>query len=333
MPRFKQFVLRVPPLDEKAWDKEAAAAKGIEKQLLILQSKAARLLQGINDFNASPERVAWLSMWTKAFAALDGGRIALIGRSEYLLNIISRIIFEGTLHGETILEPAAPLLKNWSPQKKTLLAKAEDSDLLIQRLRAYTAWCLWNDQLFYKELQSYRTLDGVWNPEPALQMASDKNKLTALEEILGLDNAAVNKWELKKGRSRIKKHLQEKLKIIEDLLADPLIAEWQKKLQRTQEIGTLPFFALFAESDRSVLKHLKGMDLRFAYPIYMQGSMLIHGSTIDQLLHIEENKISPIVASTERACELAAFSIHNSCDYILILLDFLQNFLWPMKHN
>jgi len=56
MPRFKQFVLTIPPLDEKAWDKEATAAKGIKKQLLILQSKAARLLRRINDFYASPER-------------------------------------------------------------------------------------------------------------------------------------------------------------------------------------------------------------------------------------------------------------------------------------
>jgi hypothetical protein len=96
------------PLDEKAWDKEAAATKGIEIQLLILQSKAAQLLRGINDFLASPERVAWLSMLTKAFAAIDRGRIALRGRSEYVLNIISRIIFKGTLHDETILESVAP---------------------------------------------------------------------------------------------------------------------------------------------------------------------------------------------------------------------------------
>jgi hypothetical protein len=59
--------------------------------------------------------------------------------------------------------------------------------------------------------------------------------------------------------------------------------------------------------------------------------MLIHGSTIEQLLHINENKITPVVASTEKTCDLAAFSIHNSCDYILTLLDFLQKFLWPAQ--
>jgi|WetSurSiteA1Bulk_404760.scaffolds.fasta_scaffold22511_3 hypothetical protein len=40
MPRFKQFVLRIPPLGEKAWDKEADELFCQEIEAILLERRA-----------------------------------------------------------------------------------------------------------------------------------------------------------------------------------------------------------------------------------------------------------------------------------------------------
>jgi len=337
MSNFKNFTLNIPSLWEQDWSEAISHNVDAARILVVFQARAANMLRDIDQIEATPERVAWLSIWMKTFAALENAQAALERSSLYLLRILSRIAFEANLHMEIISEPAIQLFSKVRVSHKVTITDrsrryvwSETAD----RLRGYTAWCLWNDRDYYKELLNRRTLNGVWDPDPARQILADKDKLRRYEAIFGPLDVATEKRELEKGREHAEKHFRKKLKRVEVWLEDPSLLRWKDKLQRLEcsKKRPVPFFDLFHdESTRSIPKRLKDIGLRFAYCTYMQGSMLIHGSTIDQLLHVGESEIYPSFLGTHDACESEARSVGDSCNNTLALLYCLQERVWDYR--
>ncbi|MBC8440075.1 MAG: hypothetical protein H8D87_10350 [Deltaproteobacteria bacterium] len=334
----KDFTFIIPPLWEKDWNGAISKAKGADRDLLICQAQALSMLKDINNFKVTPERIAWLSMWTKAFAALEGAKAALGINSQYIFKIIQRVSFEGCLHAELIFEPLSNMYRMKQSNKKVIISKWFESgtyNQIIIRLQAYAAWCFWNDKLFYEELLDSRTLHGIWDPEPAKQILNDPDMLSVHKKIYGPLDIETNKAELKESRLKMEEFYREKLKRTEVWLEYPSLVQWKKKIEelRKKPDGPITFFTLFDESVKSVPKRLCSVDLRFAYASYMEGSMLIHGSTIDQLMQIDEKKIFPSFIGSEETSESSAAQISSTCNKIFVLLYIFRNSVWNLQDN
>ena len=333
MTNFKKFNFNIPHLWQKEWEQAISETADPERQILINQTRSANMLRTINDFEASPERLAWLTIWTKTFTALDGAIGALSRNSLFLLNIISRCVFEGSLHIEIILEPASKLFNLKSSHHKVSITKSSEKFVFnqsIDRLRAYTAWCLWNDKQFYKELYDHRTLNGIWAPKPAMEILTDQNKREVHERFFRPLDLEIDKQVLDEDRKEMKKHIQTKMELLEGWLEDPILSNWYKKIEKLaqQYHGSIPFFAIFEETTTSIAKRLNKIGLRFGYSSYMQGSMLMHGSTVDQVLRIDGSNIFPMFIGADSECKTAALFVADNCNDILLKLELLKRILW-----
>jgi hypothetical protein len=79
MSSLQDFTFSIAPLWEKEWANAIEQAEGADKRLLVLQARLANLLKNIEDCSITPERLAWVSFWSKAFLALDDARNWRIG--------------------------------------------------------------------------------------------------------------------------------------------------------------------------------------------------------------------------------------------------------------
>ena len=63
----------IPHLWEKEdeWKAALADAEGAEKELILCQVTASEPPEIHSDSKDSPERLAWLSLWTKVFSVLE----------------------------------------------------------------------------------------------------------------------------------------------------------------------------------------------------------------------------------------------------------------------
>ncbi len=85
------------------------------------------------------------------------------------MRLLERVAFESVIHVHTILEPGGS--GAW--------------DEVIERMRAYTAWCLWNDKRFYAELLDPQTQQGIWDQAPTLEIVSDPDERAMYERLFG----------------------------------------------------------------------------------------------------------------------------------------------------
>ena len=211
----EHMTLYIYPLWEKDWNGAIQNAAGVEKTLLKIQAQAANLLRQVNDEKVTFARLAWLNLWTKAFAALDGTVCALSSKNPlYVLRMVARASFEQLLHTQSIIEP-----------------KKDREGESFKRLEAYAAWCIWKDQDFYERRACPKTLDEVWDPNPAQQIAFDLKSLEAHEAIYGQLDITMDERELKKGRLRQQDEFQHRLHRIRTWLNHTDLKPWHEKLK------------------------------------------------------------------------------------------------------
>lgn len=293
------------------WNAMVAETEGVEKELLTTLARGANLLKPINDFAANFERVAWLSLWTKCFSNVQGALSALRGRSEYFLEVLSRTSFEVLLHVLTITE-ASP----------------------TERLRGYSAWCLWNDRSFQIEFVDPRTLDGIWDPKPAARILDDPSTRHAYEQLFGPIEVETDRRALAKGRLRQQHEERLRLHRLEAWLEHPDLCEWYAKLlaaTKGRKNKQVIFFALFNTSDRSVAQRLESLQMRFLYISYVKGSLHVHGSTLEHSLDLHEGALTPRVSGHDESLAALAYGIGGLggiCDSAFIQLELLRRKLW-----
>ena len=158
----RKLKLLIPDIWDTEWVEAIEEAEGLDEFLLSIQARAAHLLKPINDYDVTFERLAWLSLWTRAFSILDGVRAAILRESIFLLQVLARMEFELVLHTHTIL--------------------ASDP---VDRLRAYCAWCISNDRSFQRKVVDPKTLDAVWDVEPVRQLIENPSDLEIHERLFG----------------------------------------------------------------------------------------------------------------------------------------------------
>jgi len=328
--------LWIPSLWEKDWGGAIRYAAGVEKSLLKIQARAANLLRQVNDQTVTFARLGWLNMWTKAFASLDGALCAIPKDSLYLLRILARASFEQMLHAFAIMQPILEM--SFGPgdiRGKTSPESEQDGEMeSFKRLEAYTAWCIWNDQILYEQIIEPETLNAVWGPDPSKQIASDLQSLKAYEAIYGQLQIDTDESELKKGRLRQQDEGHHRLHRNNEWLDHPNLKSWHDKLQKnaSKKDKLVSFFTLVGETKKGVKGSLRDYDLSFAYPVYSEGSMAIHGSSLDQFLHFGEDSVIPLFVGGTEDVSAKVEEIVANCNNVIVILYMLCKGIWPDRH-
>jgi hypothetical protein len=304
-----RLTLNVPRLWDRDWQTAIKEASGADSFLLNVAGRAAHLLKLISDCSVTFERLAWLSIWTKSFSILEGARAAVFQNSQYLLELLSRTSFELALHALTVSEADT-----------------------VDRLRAYAAWCLWNDRHFQKEFVDPPTLKGIWNPQPAEDIMKDADERRLYEKLFGPLTVETDHKELRKGRLLQQNEEQFRLHRLENWLDHPDLRPWRDRLLNLAGTGgnrQISFFALFNETERSVARRLQSLDMRWLYLAYVKGSMFVHGSTLEHTFFLHEETLTPLFTGHDESVEDHAQLVGSMCNKVLVLLAFEQRTLWP----
>jgi len=295
MTSFKDYDLVLPQLTEEDDTLQAIINQGgIIKESAIVLAQGFNLLKDIDESKATPERVGWLNLWSKSIVAMKSAISAFETDSDLSLQAISRASFEWLWHAMIINDPISETYRNIN-QGANVYPLERSNRLTVDRLRAYTAWCLWADKLFYRKIIRPDNLNEIWNPEPAKSIVENEDDLERHEKIFGKIEIEVDEEQLKAQRRQMKSAYQEKIDKIDQLLLEPHLQNWNNKIQQMilKSKTTPPFFKLF---NSSIYKTLEKHDVSFGYSAYSVGSMALHGSTMDQFIHIGDSIIGPKIS-------------------------------------
>lgn len=330
-PDLENLYFSIPRLWEKDWKEAINNASDVEKNILIIQERAADLLKQINDKRVTFSRLAWLNIWTRVFSILDGIICALPKSSLYVLRILGRTSFEMTLQTQSIMEPVLRIYRGIEKgNKKTITSSSlrnreEDS---LKRLEAYAAYCIWNDCQFYDQIVDPENLNAVWDAKPAEQIYRDLNRLAAYEAIYGKLKVETDQRELKKGRLRQQNEGQHRLHRLRTWLDYPDLKPWHNRLKKDK---LMTFFTLIGEARTSVKKSLDEFGLPFGYPVYSEGSMVIHGSSVDQFIQFGDNSVTPMFIADDDEITEKVEEVGSNCNQVILLLYFLIKLIWPQQ--
>ncbi len=321
----------VPRLWEQDWAAAIDNAEELEKELLKMQSQTAQLLRSVADSEVTFARLAWLNLWTKAFAILDASRCAARHKSLLILHMLTRTSLEQALHTQAIIVPfgefkASPGETNSPSQTRRI------KDKIIKRLEAYAAWSIWNDQLYYEHVVAPETLDSLWQLDPGIaEIAADPISREVYEARYGhleiQDEKDLRKWRFRQqheGHSRLNRTRL--------WLNHPALSPWHEKLKHKNKTDkTVTFFTLLGETRAGVRRCLKDCDLLFAYPNYSRASTIIHASSFDEFLHFGDNTIIPLFMDIHDQTSSKVDEISRYCNLTVVGLYLLSNSIWPAK--
>ena len=82
-----------------------------------------------------------------------------------------------------------------------------------------------------------------------------------------------------------------------------------------------------------VPKGMANLDISFGYPVYNEGSMAIHGSPLDQFLHLDETKVIPLFIGQPEETSSVAQQIGQTCNNIIVGLFLLQTAVWSNESD
>jgi len=138
-------------------------------------------------------------------------------------------------------------------------------DEVIDRMRAYTAWCLWNDKGFYEELLRPQTQHGIWDQRPTLEIVRDPDQRAIYERLFG-PLEVEEQDELKRQQDVQIYQAEQAKRRIEIWLDHPDLQPWAQKLASAPR-RIRSFFELLDENPY-MPSRLRGMGMGFAYITY-----------------------------------------------------------------
>lgn len=322
------YKLKLPKLpSEQEWlDTVKGMDEGYMKEAIIISARGHCLLSDITEEKATPERLGWLSLWTKTITALSSATSAVESGSDWLLQVILRSTQEWLLHAKVLTDPIHDLnskhdaLRALSDKVIIHSASIEQSHRdTVDRLRAYAAWCLWSDLKYFEGLIGSRNMNKIWEPSTIGKEERDLQiKLFGRAEF----ESESDERELSEGRRRMQAILEEKVSRIRKWLSDPHVRPWCEKIEELCKQKNIPcpsFFALFGD-EGTVSSQLKKWGLAHTYAIYSGGSMAIHGGTLEQFLFVDESAISPKPPGDKQEAESCFEVVLGHCNLIFLKL-------------
>lgn len=303
------------------WQQAVESASGLIRDILSAQTGGVRLLQNINETKATTERIGWLNLWAKTFAALETVAAAITHRSKLGLLHCQRNTFELMLQAHTILDPIRKL-DNKAPGKSRIEYSEYGMRNTVDRLRAYTAWCLWHDKAYYNEVLNPKSMRDVWNFEFFDAMQKKTSPSPMFERFLEKIEPEMNEKRFLQISRSVRRMYTDKIKQIDEWMADPRLRKWSDTIARVsrQNIVGVPFFLLFDRSDGSIPKRLLKEGMRFTYPAYILSSIASHGSSMEEFINIEGNSIKPVLTGDKKQMETLAPEVILRCRHIITIL-------------
>lgn len=317
----KSFSFVIPEFVESDWREAIDEAEGFERELLIKRAQTVCLLREVKDNEVTPAKLAWMNLWTRCISILDGTQSALSGNSTFVLEVLERISTETFMHIHTILEPLT------NPQSRS-------KETATDRLNAYTAWTLGEDMRYITTMSHKSSLNTVWDPEPARGIKFHPKKSAAYEELFGEIKIDTDPVSLRVGRLNQEEDLRNCRRRLEAWLKHPDLVRWKEKIRLLEQPTestkrrSVSFFEIFNITEKSLGVKMNQIGLGIGYLNYKKSSMLIHGSTIEQMNMTIANKIVPKVRADKTEIEANADLVCSLCHRTALYLNILVKQLW-----
>ena len=327
-----ELEFRLPQLPtEEEWIAVINELEGLNREATVVRAKGYNLLVDFYEPKATFERIGWINLWSKAIVALESAMIAFQEGLDWVLQTTLRSTFEWVLHAYVITEPWFDLLGLEKSGHKVVISGRSRNysyKMTIERLRAYSAWCLWSDKVFYKDLLHPKTLAGIWDPLSAKNIVENEKDKEGYERFFGSIKVETDKEKLRKDRKKMKRFYEEKIDQIDKWLEDPHLKLWSDKIIEVsrKKKGTVSYFNLF-DLDSTVKKRLEKLGARFGYVQYSKGSMALHGSSMDQFVIIGDPLVTPKVKMAKQAEETLFESVISDCNHLFVLLGAINHFV------
>ncbi len=299
---------------------------GVLKKAKSVGIRGYRLLSKVAETKATPERLAWLNLMTQSVTAVNAGISAFESCSNWTLKVVQRAVFEWELITIAI-SGNFELLDNTRPSQGNPIIfpqefrERQSRISCVDRLRAYTAFCLWSDRDYYRKRISGRNMQRAFTEERSPTLGPE---LEAKEVGLFFGSSSeTDQEDLDRRRVIEQDAIQNEIARIDQWLVDPTLQPWTEKLSRLaeQQKGPMSYWQLI-DVGRSVSEELQNLDLHYAYSIYMKGSMALHGSTFEQFLDIstENTFVFPKIMIDEEQHDTELDFIASSCNVMMVLL-------------
>jgi len=311
--------LVIPELWDKPWDEYIENSEGIEREFIVVQSTYARALRQIADKPVTPEKLAWLSLWSRMFGALTGARGATMWKSRFAVSVMERVAVEAFLHLEAVMLPA---MENAESLDEHAWASVR------ARLRGYLAWCIYGDEVLYKQLLDDRILEAAFDPKPERALIEELgSSANAWESLTGTAFEVLSDQEAFHDRENAKKQLTSDMTRATKWLSDPRLRPWIDKLRllkrESEGRGAVPLFSHF-DLPASVSGFLRKRGSSIKYITYLKGSGFIHGSSLEASMLVGDSMIAPDFANLGRGFETATNTTLSECRLAILLLQVLS---------
>ncbi len=135
-------------------------------------------------------------------------------------------------------------------------------------------------------------------------------------------------------RAKAEVGLKKRLREIEELLADPTLASWESKLEDAAARRVhLSFFEMLDEQARNIAANMRQAGIRFGYFGYMQSSMVIHGSSLDEFLMTTADKswFPRVAILDEEYRREQAMSIGHNLETMRLFLMVTKSRVWKLE--
>jgi len=267
----------------------------LDASLITARTRAIALLDGLDTTEVTPQRLAWLILWSQIFAAIRGVQAAVVFRSRLLLETTWRFTFEAFLHLQAIIEPA--LLQGGEDDSDTPRhARVDEVD---RRLTAFAAWCLWNDDHHMDWMTDPRTLESLGSVTERGDLEADLSALQLQRQEL---------WEL-----------------MDTDALDPWIRKMDRRREGPEARHVYSFYELLELETTSVSQRLIRLNSGASIGAYSRASVVLHGSSANHFLDVDAGEVTPRLMD-------AADVESASPPYIRVALELLgeiKPLLWP----
>lgn len=319
--------------DQSEWERRIQAEENTDlQQILIYQAKHIHLINDVVPSKANPERLGWLSLWNKSFVALEGVVSAMSRSSHHVIQLLYRSSFEARLHLMSIVDVIEDHV-NENTHEGSQSTDTVVAESIIDRLRAYLSWCIWNDKSYLAGHTRDDHLREAYDPKPAEEILSNDKMKRFHEMNFGDISIETNPTILAQQMVAHKEQASKDINRLDSWLNDEELVKWRKKIEELSATkrfrhGAIPFYALLDLTEGSVRLKLKSLGLAFAYLCYQEGSMISHGSSFEKSMIVDENNITPKFCGTSEDVNNGALDVGSNCNYIYVILSAIKPYLW-----
>lgn len=319
--KFESLELLVPELWDKPWAQWISDSDGIDREFAMAESVYAHMLRSVSAKPVTPEKVAWLTIWSRFFNTIAGVRGARDAQSNMSILALARVAYEVSLHVEAIGLPALTAAGSGLTE--------EAWERVRDRLRAYCAWTLRGDERLHERLAKPWHLHAAHDRQEEREFIRDLGDSVATWEAMsGQKLELVSKQEEAQDRRRAQAQFQSELKRIRTWLSDDRLRPWRDKLDQLEKVerGTVSFFQLVG-AGTSVSDFLRQRGMSVGYFEYLRGSAVVHGSSMGSVMAAREGFLTPDFADVEDDAKRSAGHVISRCRIIAVLLQIIASHL------